>query len=331
MLFCRGDGARMDAQINRLATLLAVQPRPAKLPVYVVGYHESNLIEEWCFGSATIDKTLGGCFQDWMVVTQPPWTTHELNHAVLHALNPSVDSAFWLKAYASTWEPEASSGEHVDRLAMQDVTGAYTQGRHFMRWLIAVRGIAQVVSFYESFETGWSETDVEEAFAAAFEVGFEELLAEYQTEVPLAYPGDAWCDDIESIDVPVGQTQFTLELDCDKPDTHAFYSLYPFDGMYVRRVLRLEQPLDLEIQYSSHTGILRRHPCLETPVVSAEDPRLDQSAWHEFIGTGAPAVGPVTWSNGIPAGDNLFEFVAPIGTPVTIDAIIYAEPASDGS
>ncbi|MFO7565041.1 MAG: hypothetical protein R6X02_20515 [Enhygromyxa sp.] len=328
--FCRGDGAQMDAQVERLSMLLELDPAPQQIPVYVVRNQDADLINEWCFGSLVEDRTLGGCFRNWMVVAQPPWVPHELNHAVLHALSPRIDSAFWLEAYASAWEPERSVGMYFDSLPGQEVVGAYTQGNHFVRWLTQRHGIGPVRDFYSALEFDWDRSDIDAAFADVFGVSYEESLIQYEANVAPIYPGFGWCEGVEVIDVPFGETQVTLGVDCDAPDTHAFYHLYPIEGMYVRRVLRLEQAANLEIEYSPYAGILKRHPCLETPVESEDDPRLANSAWDQFIGTGVPAIGPVTVSDGIPAGDNLFEFVVPLGEPLIVEATIRAEPSDGG-
>jgi hypothetical protein len=326
MMFCRGDAARMDAQIQSVSTLLDIDPPLQQVPVYVVGYYDADVINEWCFKSLVEEKTIGGCFRNWMVVAQPPWVSHELDHAALYALNPSVTSAFWLEAYASAWEPEESSGMYFDSLPGQDVVGAYAQGQHLVRWLTEVHGIEPVRDFYAALESDWERVDIDEAFADVFGVSYEQMLLDYEDDVPPIYPGYGWCDDVEVIEVPLGETNVTLHFDCDAPDTHTFYHLYPIEGMYIRRILRLEQAADLELSYSSETGVLKRHPCLETPVESEDDPRLADSAWHQFIGTGVPAIGPVTWSDGVPAGDNLFEFVVPLGSPITVETTIRAEP-----
>jgi hypothetical protein len=329
MLFCRGDGARMDAHIERLSTLLELDPLPSQLPVYVVGHSDADVINEWCFGSLIEGETLGGCFRNWMVVLQQPWVSHELGHAVLYTLNPRVTSAFWLEAYGSAWETKASSGKYFDSLPGQELVGAYSQGQHLVRWLTNVHGIDPVRDFYASLESDWERADLDAAFADVFGMSYEQMLVQYEAEVPPIYPGYGWCDDIEVIDVPLGETHLTLQVDCDAPDTHTFYELYPIEGMYVRRILRLAQPADLEIEYSSNTGILAHHPCLETPVESEDDPRLSNSAWHEFIGTGVPPMSPNVVLEGLPAGDNLFEFVVPFGEPVTVEATIRAEPPTD--
>lgn len=325
--FCQGDGEQMDAHIERLSTLLQVDPPPEQLPVYVVGWHDADLINEWCFfGPLKEDKTLGGCFRNWMVVAQPPSVPHELDHAVLHALNPNVDSAFWQEAYASAWEPEETWGTYFNTLPEQSVGGAYTQGAHLIRWLAETYGIEPVREFYAALGSDWERSDIDAVFADIFGVSYEQLLIEYEAEVPLIYPGYGWCDDAEVIDVPLGETQVTLQVDCAAPDTLTFYHLYPIEGMYVRRILRLQQPADLEILYSSPTAVLARHPCFETPVESEDDPRLMDSAWNQFTGTGAPQFGLMTTSSGIPAGDNLFEFVVPFGEPLSIEVTIHAEP-----
>jgi hypothetical protein len=329
MNFCRGDGALIDAHIERVSTLLAIDP--PRLPVYVVGYHDADEINEWCFGTLKEDKTLGGCFRNWMAVAQPPFVAHELDHALLHTLNPRVSAAFWQEAYASAWELTESRGTYFDSLPEQNVAGAYSEGQHLVRGLIDAHELEPVRDFYASLESDWQRAEVDAAFADVFGVSYEQMLVQHQAEVPLMYPGLGWCDDVEVIEVPLGETHATLQIDCDAPDTHTFYHMFPIEGMYVRRILRLEQLADLEIEYSSNVAILGYHPCLETPVESDDDPRLSNYAWHEYLGSGEPqtSMGPTFGPDNLPAGDNLFEFLVPFGLPVTVDVTIRAEPAAD--
>jgi hypothetical protein len=324
-VFCQGDGARMDAHIERLSTLLDIK-QPPQLPVYVLGDPDENLINEWCFDTLVEDKTLGGCFRNWMVVTQARFWSHEIDHAVLYALNPTVSTKFWREAYASAWETEESLGDFSEMLPEQNPVGAYSEGQSLVRWLMRVQGIVPVRDFYASLESDWDRGERDAAFMDIFGLVYEDAISQYDATMPHIDPGFAWCDDVETIDVPLGDTPLTLDFDCDSPSTHTF-AYYDIEGMYVRRILRLEQSADLVIEYSTEAGIRKRHPCLETPIVSEDDPRLSNYAWLETMNDGEPNVGTMSLSDGVPTGDNLFEFVVPFGASLTIEAVIHAEPS----
>jgi hypothetical protein len=323
-VFCRGDGARMDAHIERLSALLEVEP-PPQIPVYVVEDSDEDLINEWCFGTERDDTTIGGCFHNWMIVMQARFWSHELDHAVLHMINPGRPAKFWEEGYASAWETEQSGATYFDLLPEQNPVGAYGEAQSLVRGLTRTYGILPVRDFYATLEPDWTPEERESAFADVFGVSYEEALVRYESETPLIYPGFGWCDGVEVIDVPLGDTQMTLHLDCDAPDTHTF-RYYTVEGMYVRRILRLEQMADLTIEWSPGGSVAKRHPCLETPVESESDPRL-LNGWFESKSIGEQSTGHTSWPDRVPAGDNLFEFAVPFGAPVMVEAIIHAEPS----
>jgi ketosteroid isomerase-like protein len=319
--FCRGDGARIDAHLERMASKLGVTP--PRVPVYLVAEDRGEAIADWCFGSFT---TLGGCFQPWVVMSKFWALPHELNHVVLESLNNNHDvrgsSLFWFEAYASTWETHATKPV-MTGLAEQDTWAAYRTADHLIRWLEDIRGSAAVRDFYAGLEREWEPADVEAAFEDAFGRSYEQALARFEVEAPPMYPGFGWCAEAEVIDVPFGETRVTLRFDCDAADTFALAER-TIDGMYVRRIVRLEQAADLRIESSREVRVLRRHPCLETPVESEEDPRLGESAWAEQATSG----GTVTTIEGVPAGDNLIELIVPRGRAVEVELVIVAEPAT---
>lgn len=326
MRFCRGDGARIDAHLRRMSSKLGVEP-PMTIPVYLVANDQGESIADWCFGSF---KTLGGCFQPWVIMAKAWAVPHELNHVVLEVLNDNHDvrgaSLFWFEGYASAWETHATTLE-IDGLREQERWAAYRTADHLIRWLEDTRGTAAVRDFYAMLDRDWQPADVEAAFVDMFGMSYEQALAQYQAEAPPRYPGNGWCDDVEVIDVPFGRTDVTLRADCDATDTHAVADL-PVDGMYVRRILRLEKPADVWIEYSDLAGVLTRHPCLETPIESEDDPRLAEQAWVQAGSVTAPLLGLASTMDGVPAGDNLVEFVVPFGAPVELDVIIRAKPAT---
>src|SRR5690606_37976274 len=135
--------------------------------------------------------------------------------------------------------------------------------------------------------------------------------------------GHGWCADAELIDVSPGRARAWLRLDCDATDTHALANS-PVDGMYVRRVVRLDRPAGLQFDSSAALTVRRRHPCLETPVEARGDPRLAKDAWYQTVDAGG---GRTAVLEDLPAGDSLFEFVVPLGDPVEIELIIRSQPA----
>jgi hypothetical protein len=84
-------------------------------------------------------------------------------------------------------------------------------------------------------------------------------------------------------------------------------------GIYVRRILRLPERLDIEIESSSPIGMLTLHPCFQDPAYSADDARLKDGAWYEDIAGGVPAMATLLNIAGVAEGDNLVEFVFPLG------------------
>lgn len=327
MLFCRGDGARIDAHIEQLSTDLEIAP-PTQFPVYVLKNGTGELISDWCTGGANPDVT--GCFRPWIVVSQVRSVPHELNHAVFRTVNPhaGADSHFWEEAYASAWETRETQMYLAAIPGLQAQEDGHSAG-HWVRWLLDAHGIATVRDFYASIEPDSDRADTDAAFADVFGASYEQMVTQYGSQAAPLYPGYGWCDDVDVIDVPLGETHVTLRADCEAPDTYAL--AYPaVEAMYVRRILRLAQRSDLRIEYSSDTGVLNRHPCFEEPVASEDDPRLsgDASFWN--IGSGVPAMGPLSTMDNIEPGDNLFEFAFPTGGPVEVEAIIRAELPANG-
>lgn len=322
--FCGGDGARMDAHVERLASKLGVVPR--NVPVYVVADDQGEAIADWCFGSFS---TLAGCFQPWVVMSKAWAVPHELNHVVLETLNSNHDvrgsSLFWFEGYASAWETHATS-PRMNGLHEQSIWAAYRTADHLIRWLEDIRGSEAVRDFYAMLERDWEAADVEAAFVEMFGMSYEQALARYELEAPPIYPGYGWCDEAKVIEVPLGVTRAKLRFDCDAVDTHAL-GARPIEGMYLRRVLRLGRTSDLRLEFSRKVGVQRRHPCLETPLAGAEDRRLADEVWFEAGGEESSS-GLLSTMNGVPAGDNLVEIVVPLGDPVEVELKILAKPAS---
>jgi hypothetical protein len=246
---------------------------------------------------------------------------------VLTVLNPDARAAslFWFEAFASAFETKESTPQLVGLIEQED-WAAY-EAEHFVRWLIDSRGIEAATEFYAALAPQWSRPDVDAAFDAIFSTSYDQAISEFQVSAPQIYPGHGWCDDVEVIEVSSGETQVTLHVDCAAQDTYAFAEP-PIEGMYIRRVLRLTEFSDLHIAYSTEVGILTRHPCFEEPVESENDPRLSGYAWYEHITAGVQPMGTLTISEGMPAGDNLVEFVVPYGDVTDVVARITAVPAS---
>lgn len=328
MTFCQGDGVQMDAHIERMSSQFGIDA-PPEVAIWVVRNDMGEAIAEWC--PVDSDGSIGGCFSPWMVMAKRWAVPHELNHAALRILNSDASraSGFWYEAYASAWETDESTFG-ITGLAEQTKSAAYDRGDHLVRWLVETYGIEAVADFYASLERDWSREQVDTAFAAVFGVSYDQVLMQYETETPPFYPGFGWCDDSEVADVPIGETTLMFRADCDAPDTYAFADPPITEAMYVRRVLRLAQPADLNFEFSSDVGILNIHPCFETPVESEDDPRLLSQAWYENIGSGVPPMGPDATRDGVPAGNSLFEFVVPIAAPRDVEVIIQADPAAGG-
>ncbi|MFO7563142.1 MAG: hypothetical protein R6X02_10905 [Enhygromyxa sp.] len=328
MTFCQGDGVKMDTHIERISSQFEIDVPPV-VAIWVVRNNMGKAIADWCPVDA--DGSIGGCFSPWMIMAKRWAVPHELNHATLRTLNPSAHRAseFWYEAYASAWETHETTFD-VTGLAEQTTSAAYNRGDHLVRWLVETHGVEAVADFYASLDRYRSREQVDAAFADVFGVSYDQSLAQYEKEAPPLYPGFGWCDSVEVVDVPIGETTLTFRADCAARDTYAFAEPPITDAMYVRRVLRLAQPADLVFEFSSDVGILNIHPCFETPVESEDDPRLSSLAWYENIGSGVPPMGPDASKNGVPAGNSLFEFVVPIAAPRNIEAIIYADPAVGG-
>ncbi|MFO7565195.1 MAG: hypothetical protein R6X02_21300 [Enhygromyxa sp.] len=319
--FCRGDGARMDAHVDRLVAKFGAEP--PRVPVYVVPDDWGESIADWCFGSF---NTLAGCFQPWVIMSKFWAVPHELNHVVLEALNNNRNvrgaSLFWFEAYASTWETDASA-RRIKGLPEQSTWAAYRTADHLIRWLEDIRGPAAVRDFYAALGRDWEPEEVEAAFVEIFGMSYAQALERYQTQAPLLYPGFGWCEDVELIELGLGTTRFELRFDCEAADTYALAD-FPAGGMYLRRVLRLERPSELRIESSRELGVLKRHPCLERPIEAEDDLRLADSAWFEAR-RGA-SMESVSIIEAVPAGDNLIEFVVPLGEPVEVEVRVRAKP-----
>ncbi|NJK31719.1 MAG: hypothetical protein HC927_04480 [Deltaproteobacteria bacterium] len=249
---------------------------------------------------------------------------HELNHPVFLVLNPDAKlaSPFWFEAYASAYETRYTE-QYFSGLDEQSSSAAYHAAHHLIRWLEDAYGTDKTVEFYASLERGWERPEVDAAFAEIFGFSYEQALDEYATEAAVLYPGFGWCDDVPVIAVPPGESQVTVRADCEHPDTYAFADP-PIEAMYIRRVLRLEQRSEVVIDSSTLLGILNRHPCFEEPAYSEDDPRL--SGWYTDIFGGVPPMGTPLGPVDMRAGDNLVEFVFPLGDPVEADLTITAEP-----
>ncbi|NJK32905.1 MAG: hypothetical protein HC927_11140 [Deltaproteobacteria bacterium] len=325
MPFCRGDGVRMDQHMNRLSAHIGVAP-PEQVQVYIVGDDRGAIIADWC--SASKD-TLGGCVRSGMVMAKIWAIPHELNHVVFHALNSDAQDAsrFWFEAYASAYETDETE-QYFSGLAEQSESAAYHVAHHLIRWLEDTYGEAPVVEFYVGLERGWDRSEADAAFAQVFGLSYEEALEKYATEAAVLYPGYGWCDDVEVIDVSLGETHVTLRADCAGDDTYAFADP-AIEAMYVRRVLRLEQHSEVLIETSLPIGILNRHPCFDEPAYSEDDPRLGM--WYRDIAGGIPPMGTPLGPMEMAAGDNLVEFVFLLGEPVEVDLVITADPLPDSN
>jgi hypothetical protein len=324
MAFCRGDGASMDAHVLALADELEVD-LPERIPVWVVGDDRGAEIEEWCSGM----QYTTGCFRDSMIMSMVATVPHELNHAVFNQLNPEVHwiSRFWAEAYAVAGETQSSAfSPSVELLHGQSEFAAYELSGHFLRWLRVTYGVEMLADFYASLERGWAREDVDTAFADIFGSSYEQLIARYELEAEVLYPGFRWCEDAEVIEVPIGETQVTLRADCEAPDTHAFHNNSPLEAMHVRRILRLHERSDLHIEYSSPARILRVHPCFDESGIGWSDPRADWNAWYNYAGRGVPKMDVVSQRDKVAAGDNLFAFAVPLGAPVELELVITATP-----
>jgi hypothetical protein len=324
--FCQGDGAYMDAHIERVAAAIGIAP-PEQVGVFVLGDERQDEIADWCSSSRAT-----GCFapHSGIVLTQVSSLTHELDHAVFEALNGDVHSRFWLEAVACAFEDGASKfGSYTDGLLEQSSYFAYEDGDHLLRFLQATYGTAALANFYVSIEPDWQREDIDAAFAEAFGVSYEQLIDQYERDAAYLYPGFGACADGEVVDVPIGETQLALSLDCDAADTHTFVG-EAIDAMYVRRRLRVPELVDLRIEYSSPGKLVQLRPCYDEPIAQNEhDSRLYSDAWFSWRGDKPPTMGLLSHQDAVPAGTHEFSFAVARGEAVELELTIKATPTPE--
>ncbi|MCY1061221.1 hypothetical protein [Nannocystis sp. SCPEA4] len=276
-VICAGTLAAMDGQVERVSTMLGLDP-----PEKILVHYGPSAVKEHCGG------TWNGCARASGVYANDDSIFHELVHAVRHAQGGGVvgmwlfEEGFGEVMSGYRWDPYyvqeqpdlvvrgpallAGFPLGEDKFVPED----YPTAGHFVSWLRTKYGDATLVSFLNDERYLFGEAP-EDAFVDTFGTTIEEADAAWRAAGLTEYVWSDVCDPAYALTWEGATLEFTDSADCEAPHTTG-PSGYLGAATLRSHCFSLGQVKALRVEFISDAGALWLMPvgCVDDGALAPE-------------------------------------------------------------